>query len=84
MAHIERARWAWHGNIDYHVALRQQFLTQTIALAAYDEGHVFRQLRFVDAGGVVGGFDGDDGFAFGHNLVQIGFFAEIPADVVAA
>ena len=84
MAHVERARGSWYGNIDHHVALGKQFITQAVALAADDESHIFGKLRVVDAGGVVGGFDGYNLFTFGNDFVQVAFLAEIPTDIVAA
>ena len=84
MADIQRARWTRHWDVHHFVALCQQFIAQAMALATHDESHIFRQLCIINASGVVSGLDGDDGLAFGNNFSQVGFLAEIPADIVTA
>ena len=84
MADVKRTCGTWNGNINYHVALLQQILTQPVALAAHDESHVFGKLGVIDASGIVGSLNGHNLLSWRNNFMQIVFLAEIPLNIVAA
>ena len=84
MADVERSGGAGHRDVNHHVALVEQPVAQAVALVAYDECYILGERCVIDAGGVIGGFDGDDFFAFWYDLMQVGLLAEIPTDVITA
>ena len=84
MAHVERARRSWHGDVNYHVTLRQKLIAEAVAFASHDERHIFRQFRIVNTSRIVGCLNGNNRLSFGNHLAQVHRITEIPADVVAA
>ena len=81
---VEGACGAGNGYVNHHITLLQYFLTDAMALVAYDECSIGRQLCFVYVGGVCRCFDGDDLFILWDEFAKVVFLGKVPFYIVFA